>query len=87
MSAPWSKEDAEKWAKERRVYGKLLSPHEQEIWLDALAKAAEIIEASPTVYWNDVNDGAYAWEEDYRDCSSMHIAKILCVKSLEEGET
>lgn len=81
--APWTKEQAEQWADERTVYGRRLSPHQKEIWLDALAKAAEMIEACPTVYVD--KDEGHLWnEQGYARPYDTHQAKLVGVRPIEE---
>lgn len=61
--APWTKLDAENEVFNRTVYGKRLSPHQQEIWLDALAWAAAQIEKCETLKFTirngKVHTGSY----------------------------
>lgn len=89
---PWSQEDAENEVFNRIVYGKRLSPHQQEIWLDALAWAAEMIEAAPTVYGEttivqygrEVPTGN--WTETRIDTYDTHSAKLVGVRPIEGSE-
>ena len=64
---PWTQEQAEKWAKEEtfEFHGCFTGdcPHTnvsecgQHFFLAGLAKAAEMIEASPTVYGDEIVNG------------------------------
>lgn len=82
MNAPWTKEQARQWANEYPYGGE----KEADAFLDGLAKAAEMIEASETIYANDNNSNSSFW---YRQghASDTHQAKLLCVKQIEKGKS
>lgn len=85
--APWTKEQAEQWAKafaddsdsHVEFYGKLNG------FLAGLAKAAQayeaMIEASPAVYAKVENEHKwFTWS----DCTNTHQAKLVGVKPIGE---
>lgn len=89
---PWTKEQAEQWAKEywmnvlHMAHPKYCANNSFEYFLEgwraALAKAAEMIEASPTVYgesdrlpWHNV---------DFQ--GSTHQAKLVCAQPIKKEE-
>ncbi len=78
---PWSKEDAENEAFNRIVYGKRLSPHQQEIWLDALIWAAAQIEKCPTIY--AARSESRTWGMDKNPYDDTIKAKLVGVKEIE----
>ena len=92
MSAPWTKEQSERWAEKsmQDAFGlhyreKTSQMEEYEIaFLAGLAKAAEIIEASPTVYGKK---GHPIFTVEFEDDVDTHQAKLVCVKPIDEGET
>lgn len=88
MSAPWTKEQAEKWAHEMAIEnGWGSNSHEKHKvfemgFLAGLAKAAEIIEASPTVYVRDTSNSV----KFVLDGNVTHQAKLVNVRPIE-GKT
>ena len=81
--APWTKEKAENEAFNRMVYGKRLSPHQQEIWLDALAWAAAQIEKCPTIHGGENNMGTLSWSPSKMN-GDTHIAKLVGIREVEK---
>lgn len=81
---PWTAADAENEAFNRMVYGKRLSPHQQEIWLDALAWAAAQIEKCPTMYGSHVGDPINRYWESTRASCDTHEAKLVGVREVEK---
>lgn len=89
IHAPWTKEQAEQWAEE---HASKINSEGSGFWKDArkdflagLAKAAEIIEASPTVYGHD---GSLDWSFECNDAEFLelpdtHQAKLVGAKPIE----
>ncbi len=77
---PWTKEDAEKWARE-----KFASIAMREAFLAGLAKAAEVIEACPNLYQHLQPD---VWCEVPFDSPglSKKTAKLVGVRPIDGGE-
>ena len=76
---PWTQEQAEKWAKE-----KFVSLAMREAFLAGMAKAAEIVEESKTVYNNERYDGWYPHRNNYcGENLDTHIAKLVGVRPIE----
>ena len=87
--APWSKSDAEKWAKEfvtknhPRFHPESIQYAEYgRAFLAGLAKAAEMIEASPTVYGGGID----CWTEQ-PGVVDRKSAKLVNVKPIEKGKS
>lgn len=79
---PWDESEAENEAFNRMVYGKRLSPHQQEIWLDALAWAAAQIEKCPSLYRN-ASHFRELWDIR-RNPEDTHEAKLVGVREVEK---
>lgn len=82
--APWDESEAENEAFNRMVYGKRLSPHQQEIWLDALAWAAEKIDKCPTMYGSHIGDPINRYWESVQASCDTHEAKLVGVREVEK---
>lgn len=79
---PWTDEEAENEVFNRMVYGKRLSPHQQEIWLDALAWAAKQIEKCPSLY--AAREGSRIWGRDRNKYDDTMEAKLVGVREVEK---
>ena len=85
--APWSKADAEKAADTLGLRDDDRTRHwERECFLAGVKWAAEMIEASATIYANDNNSNSSFW---YRQghASDTHQAKLVNVKPIEKGKS
>lgn len=82
---PWTKLDAENEVFNRTVYGKRLSPHQQEIWLDAIDWAAVQIEKCETIYYRD-SDHEERVIVASPECFELdtHEAKLVGVREVEK---
>lgn len=88
---PWTQEDVEKWAMESEVVRKATFEDDAiEGFKAGMAKAAEMIEAAPTVYGEttivqygrEVPTGN--WTETRIDTYDTHSAKLVGVRPIEE---
>ena len=78
---PWTQEDAEKWAMESDVVRKATFEDDAiEGFKAGMAKAAEMIEAAPTVYGN-IEEPKW-FEHCEKDCDT-HSAKLVGVRPIE----
>lgn len=80
---PWSQADAEKWAREYAS----LEEYPNTVWrrqgfLAGLAKAAEMIEACPTLY----GDTVYTSWGEFESHEDTHSAKLVGVRPIEGSE-
>lgn len=79
--APWTKEQAEQWAKEwtESTFKKNSAIHSDDAYLAGLAKAAEMINEAPTVYGNTEYK---SWGE-FQNHEDTHSAKLVGVQRIE----
>lgn len=83
---PWSQEDAEKWAMESDVIRKATFEDDAiEGFKAGMAKAAEMIEACETVYWNEVNSKLRIVTKK-KSVHDTHEAKLVGVRPIEGSE-
>lgn len=90
---PWTQEDAEKWAKEEtfEFHGCFTGdcPHTevsecgQHFFLAGLAMAAEMIEASPSIYCSKPDGVSELWTHNRCDGHDTHSAKLVGVRPIE----
>ncbi len=87
---PWTQEDAEKWATEyvrEHCYPSLYQNKRErefarQLFLAGLAKAAEMIEACPTLY----GDTVYTSWGEFQNHEDTHSAKLVGVRPIEGSE-
>ena len=81
---PWTREDAEKWAMESDVVRKATFEDDAiEGFKAGMAKAAEMIEAEPTVYAATMAD--LAWHRQHFEGYGMR-ANLVGVRPIEGSE-
>lgn len=86
---PWSQEQAEKWATVHQVsvmddLGSHNSlTHVGLAFLAGMAKAAEMIEACPTMYGSHIGDPINRYWESIRGSCDTHEAKLVGVRPIE----
>ena len=88
---PWSQEEAEEWANSYMAE-RQITPEDEgskllfDSFLAGLAKAAEVIAKSPTVYANQCQQSeAWIWDSDKcTDGSDTHEAKLVGIREVEK---
>lgn len=91
---PWSQTDAEKWAKEYasvafevasvEPYANTIGRVSYYSFLAGLAKAAEMIEASPNIYCSKPDGVSELWTHNKCDGHDTHSGKLVGVKPIDK---
>ena len=87
---PWSQEEAEEWANSYMAE-RQITPEDEgskllfDSFLAGLAKAAEVIAKSPTMYGSHIGDPINRYWENRRGSCDTHQAKLVGVRPIEKG--
>lgn len=87
---PWTQEQVEKWADlyvDETLCGEPINEdHCHSAFLAGLAKAAEMIEACPTMYGSHIGDPINRYWESTRASCDTHSAKLVGVRPIDSDE-
>lgn len=90
---PWTREDAEKWAHDMAIEkGWGSNAHEKHKifesgFLAGLTKAAEVIEAAPSVYCSKPDEcNSHLWSNFMTKGYDTHSAKLVGVREIADSE-